>query len=159
VIEAAVVIIGYGNILRRDDGVGWATARRLEDQLPAEQARVITTQQLLPELAEALSRCELAIFIDADALLAGGRVSKREVHAAAGSRPLGHHETPEALLEMARRLYGHSPEALLYSIGGRDFGFGCTLSPAVQLASRKVVREVVDIVLHRRPLAAGLSGN
>jgi hydrogenase maturation protease len=150
--EKPVLVIGYGNILRRDDGVGWAAARRLADQLPDEVASVVTVQQLLPELAEPISHAKLVIFIDADAQLTGGAFARREIESTQPTRKaIGHHETPEGILRLAGNLYGHSPRAVLYSIGGTDFSFGCALSPSVQVALREVVHEVVDAVVDYLP--------
>jgi hydrogenase maturation protease len=144
-----ILVIGYGNILRCDDGVGWAAARRLTDQLPSDLASVLTAPQLLPELAETVSHAERVIFIDADAQLPAGEVRKLSLQPGPMSgRTIGHHQTPEGMLRLAEELYGHAPHAELYSIGGADFSFGCTLSPAVQVALRKVVLEIVDEVIH-----------
>jgi hydrogenase maturation protease len=150
--EKPVLVIGYGNILRRDDGVGWAAARRLADQLPDDFASVMTVQQLLPELAEAVSHAKLVIFIDADAELSGGAFARRDLESARDhKKAIGHHQTPEGILRLAGHLYGHAPRALLYSIGGTDFSFGCALSRPVQVALREVVHEIVDAVVDYLP--------
>ncbi len=50
-----VLVIGYGNALRGDDGAGPAAAAALRDQLPLRIADVRFFHQLLPELSEVLS--------------------------------------------------------------------------------------------------------
>jgi len=152
-IDIPVLIIGYGNVLRRDDGVGWAAARRLIDQLPGTTAKVWMVPQLLPELAEPMSRSELVIFIDADAKLGAGQIQRRILRSPRrkNTQTIGHHQSPEGLIQMARDLYGRRPRALLFSIGGADFSFGCTLSSAVKTAVRKVVSDVVDAVMALSP--------
>ena len=60
-----VVIIGYGNTLRGDDGLGWIAAEFLAGVIQPCQAWVITCHQLTIDLAEALSKSTLAILIDA----------------------------------------------------------------------------------------------
>ena len=142
-----ILVIGYGNILRRDDGVGWAAARRLVDQLPGDQAAVLTAPQLLPELAETVSHAQRVIFIDADAELPAGEIHKSAVEPGTVAKSLGHHQTPQGILRLARDLYRHAPQAFIYTIGGADFSFGCTLSQPVQIALRKVVQSVVDAVM------------
>ncbi len=147
--EKNVLVIGYGNILRRDDGVGFAAARRLFDQLPGELASVLTVHQLLPELAQQISLARQVVFIDANAKLPPGTVQKSSVQPSPkGDYIFGHHQTPAGLLRLSGDLYGRVPEAMIFSIGGSDFSFGCTLSPPVQVAVRKVVRDVVDAVIH-----------
>ena len=59
------LIIGYGNPLRGDDGVGWEVASRLAVIIPSEAAHILTVHQLTPELAESVSEADLVIFIDA----------------------------------------------------------------------------------------------
>ena len=59
-----VVVAGYGNPLRGDDGVGWwvadAIARRWRDHIT-----VLAGQQPLPEWSLALARADVAYFVDA----------------------------------------------------------------------------------------------
>ena len=59
------LVIGYGNRLRGDDGVGWEVASRLAAAVPSEAAHILTVHQLTPELAEPVSEADLVIFIDA----------------------------------------------------------------------------------------------
>ena len=56
------LVIGIGNPLRGDDGIGW----RLAAQLPAGAGLVVRCrQQLTPELAEELAAVERVLFLDA----------------------------------------------------------------------------------------------
>ena len=64
------LVIGIGNALRGDDGVGGWLAQRAEQWLPAVQLR--TVQQLTPELAEDMAAAARVLFIDAW-LVPGGR--------------------------------------------------------------------------------------
>ena len=57
------LVIGIGNTLRGDDGVGWWLAQRAERWRPAVQVRVV--QQLTPELAAELAPVNRVLFIDA----------------------------------------------------------------------------------------------
>lgn len=142
-----VLIIGYGNVLRRDDGVGVAAAGWLDDHLPPAAANVTAVHQLLPELAEPISRCGLVIFIDADAGLPGGKYRKCSLNPGDTSdRTCGHHQTPQGLLRMAEELYGRTPQALLYSIGGTDFSYGLTLSADVSSTLETVLQDLSDTV-------------
>jgi hydrogenase maturation protease len=59
-----VVVIGYGNTLRSDDGAGQQVATLVEDwQLP--QVRSLAVHQLTPELAAELATAQMVIFVDA----------------------------------------------------------------------------------------------
>jgi hydrogenase maturation protease len=146
-INAPVLVIGYGNALRGDDGAGPAAAQALRDRLPASLAEVLAVHQLLPELTEPLSRSKLAIFIDADWKSAPGEVHQKQVTAGPDEgKTIGHHQSPENLLNMARDLYGHAPPAVLFQVGAAEFGYQEGLSKPVRRAIPKVVREVVKTV-------------
>ena len=59
-----ILVIGYGNTLRRDDRIGWRAAERIEGW-NHPSIRVLTRTQLLPELADELARADMVLFIDA----------------------------------------------------------------------------------------------
>ena len=61
---ADILVIGYGNELRRDDGLGPNVARRIAAANYAH-VRVLTCFQLVPELAADLAETPMAIFMDA----------------------------------------------------------------------------------------------
>ena len=63
-MTADVLVIGYGNTLRGDDGIGPAVAGEI-DRLAVPGVRVIVVHQLTPELAADLAACRRAVFIDA----------------------------------------------------------------------------------------------
>ena len=62
---ARVLILGCGNPLRGDDGVGWHAAERLLKRSAELDATIKSCHQLTPELAEPVSKAERVIFIDA----------------------------------------------------------------------------------------------
>ena len=64
---ARALVIGYGNTLRADDGLGPAVAERLGSEWADEDVGVLSCQLLTPELAEPVSRAEIVVFIDAAA--------------------------------------------------------------------------------------------
>jgi hydrogenase maturation protease len=102
---------------------------------------VVSCQQLLPELAERLSRVELAVFVDAAVDLPAGKIRTVRIKAEA-TATLGHHATPTSLLTLAQRVYGRGPQALLVSIGAASLEFGETLSEAVAAAVPKAIAAV-----------------
>lgn len=136
-----VLIIGYGNPLRGDDGLGWRAAEQLREaaQLDTE---VLTVHQLTPELAEDVSRAELVVFIDAGEGGAPGSWKHEEIAPDAGGQPFTHHVTPGSLVSAAGTLYGRAPRAVLYSMAGESFEFGEGLSLSVAAALPKMLEEV-----------------
>jgi hydrogenase maturation protease len=127
-----ILILGYGNPMRGDDGAGFQAAQELAETDASEQLEVLPCHQLTPDLAEAVGRCELVIFIDASVQDPPGQICcRRLTPLSAASRAFTHELTPEALLLWAKTLYGSSPGAFLISVGGESFEFGDGLSPAV----------------------------
>lgn len=140
-----VLVIGYGNPLRSDDGVGWVAAQRLAGLVDESRVATLAVHQLTPELADPISRVDLAIFIDCAVGVPAGHVSLTFVNPGPLKRSMTHQVGPEGLLSLARCVYGRSPEAMLFTIGGQDFGHGDELSPAVGDACARVIAQVRQI--------------
>jgi hydrogenase maturation protease len=140
-----VLIIGYGNPLRSDDGFGWHASRMIAQELAGHNAEVITCHQLTPELAEPLSQSSRAVFIDADAEGEPGEIHWREVRPQAEAcSALTHTCSPAGLLSSAARLYGRCPQAVAVTVSAQSFAFGDSLSPVVAAALPKVVERVLQ---------------
>lgn len=118
------LLIGYGNTLRTDDGIGQVVAGRMSGLVES-----IACQQLLPEHAESISRAERVIFVDAEAGPEPGTITVRELEPdAASSEGLIHDFTPQTLLAYAQLLYEHAPQAFLVTVSGFSFAHGEILS-------------------------------
>ncbi len=144
-MRAGLLVIGFGNPLRSDDGLGWRAAERLAETQP--DTAVVTTHQLVPELAETLSECERAVFIDAaDPAASGAEPGTVLVQDLVPRSPepsaFSHHLDPAGLLAMAQTLYGYAPKAQLITVVGASFDFGEQLSPSVQAALEAIVRQI-----------------
>ncbi len=132
------LLIGFGNVLRRDDGVGWAAVERLA----GKRIRGVACHQLTPDLAAEIARADRVIFVDAAAEGIAGELFCRRV-AAAPSTDLVHAQTPAALMELTRKLYGCSPPAFLYTIAGAEFGYGEGLSSEVESTLVELIERLV----------------
>lgn len=150
----AVLVIGYGNPLRSDDGFGWRVARSLEEGGCGDDVEISACHQLTPEMAGDVAERDLVIFVDVEVGRAPGEVSRRGV-GPEPPRPMafGHSLEPPGLLALARELFGGCPEAMLISTGGETFEFGENLSPsveaAVKAAAEEVRRSAAEVVRHR----------
>lgn len=143
-----VLIIGYGNDLRGDDGVGQEVARALFSagtglalQVPA---RVIWSVQLLPEMALDLSKSSFAVFVDAaydaeppgsvnvydlgGAAVEDQRAARPALVAQAAASSCWLDLSPAGLCSLAHELYGASPPAALVtvSVSSASTGIGST---------------------------------
>ncbi|MCS7055405.1 MAG: hydrogenase maturation protease [Thermoflexales bacterium] len=146
--EAATdfLIIGYGNTLRSDDGIGPRVADVVASwQLP--NVRAIASHQLTPEMADALVAAEVVIFVDARQVNAEDKssfgVTFTALSAAEDAAPNSFHiSDPRRLLALTKQLYGRCPQAWLISVPGVNFDFGESLSePArqgVEVALRRI---------------------
>jgi hydrogenase maturation protease len=144
-----ILVIGYGNPLRGDDGLGWHAASRLAGELEGTGAEVLVLHQLAPEVAQDLSRAALAVFIDAGCEGTPGELRVSEVLPDA-SQPgsFSHQVNPAVLLALAAQLYGSAPRAWMVSVVGEAFGHGENLSPRIGEMLPAVcarVREVIRI--------------
>jgi hydrogenase maturation protease len=145
-VDSLLLVIGFGNTLRSDDGVGPGVAEALEElRLPG--VRTMSCLQLTPELADPISRAETAVFVDA-AVGHPGPATMRRIDPSDSSQIMAHAADPRILLALARDAFGRAPEAWLLAIPVEDLGFGERLSPAARRGLKKAVREV--LALHRR---------
>ncbi len=144
-LSDSVLVIGYGNPQRGDDGVAWKVLDCLEAARPrpgAPPLHLKRVHQLAPELAEPASRARAVIFVDARADAAAGAVSCEPATPGAGSPSLTHTLSPQAVLLYAERLLGHAPRAAVVTVGGATFDHGEDLSPEVRRAIPKAVRRI-----------------
>jgi hydrogenase maturation protease len=119
------LLIGYGNELRRDDGVGPAVARLVEGWR-REGVETLAVHQLTPELAERLAEVDIVIFLDAS--LKPPAVCLRRLEPATTWTALGHHAAPAELLALAGALYNRAPTTWLLTIPVADLGAGVGFS-------------------------------
>jgi hydrogenase maturation protease len=145
------LVVGYGNALRGDDGLGWRVAALAEEDPRLRGATVLALHQLTPELAVDLSAASVVVLVDASAADEPGTISIRQVDGAAGaSSASSHHTEPEGLAALARELWGAAPPVYVVSVGAASFDVGDTLSPAVELALPRVVDAVVALIEEER---------
>jgi hydrogenase maturation protease len=116
-----VLIIGYGNPGRQDDGLGPAVAAQM-DKLRWAHLTVQDTYQLNIEDAIDVAGHDIVWFVDATKV---GR-SPFEVTGLTPSSVAdftSHLVRPEVVLALARHYYGRSPQAFLLGIRGYAFEF------------------------------------
>lgn len=142
-----VLVIGYGNALRTDDGVGPAVAERLADDPRFRGVDVRAVHQLTPELAFDASGASLLVLVDAAADLPPGEVTvwRLDTGAVAGE-VMTHHLDPAGLVGLARELWGTAPPVVLVSVGVSSLELGDTLTPDVEEAIPRAADAVAAII-------------
>jgi len=145
-----VVVVGYGNALRTDDGLGWYAADRLASDPRLIGVTVLQRHQLMPELALDISAAELVVLVDASHALAAGTVTVTQVEAASDATTTwSHHLSPPSLVALAHELYGRAADVFLVCCGVQSCEMGDQLSPAVATALPRVVDAVVEVIASR----------
>ena len=157
------LIIGYGNPDREDDGVAWHILRALalhfgcghadtfngslfdidlgEPQHRADIPDLQLELQLMPEVSETLADYDKVCFVDAHTGALARELNMEPITARVQNSPFTHHLTPEMCLQLAKSAYGKTPQGMVVSVRGYQFGFAHTLSPqTAQLAVEAVQR-------------------
>ncbi len=145
VTMADVLVIGYGNPLRGDDGVGCVVAEEVAKRIrdPQSKVQVVACHQLNPELAEAVAETRAVIFIDASVDLNPGEVKVSPVAPDQFSpATVSHHMKPSALLATASELFGQAPPAKAVMIGALSFDYGMQLTPQVRDAVTPALKAI-----------------
>jgi hydrogenase maturation protease len=140
----SLLVIGYGNTLRRDDGVGPKVAEAVAElNLPCVSA--MACPQLTPELAEPISQAERVVFVDA-AVDSPREVQLRELKPAESSQIMAHAAGPSTMLALARDVFGRSPEGWWLTIPVDDLGFGEELSTLAKAGFETALAKIRDLV-------------
>jgi hydrogenase maturation protease len=152
-----VLIIGYGNTDRQDDGVAWhilaGIGRRLgrpvpvsyDDEFDASDAspRLMFVLQLTPELAETLAEYERVCFVDAHTGNVPDDLNIADLASEFQTSPFTHHMTPATCLALARSVYGRAPRARLVSVRGYEFGFSRALSSRTAALADQAIEQIM----------------
>ena len=116
------LIIGFGNPLREDDGIGWRAAELIERANDEIEIEVIKCQQLTPELAAAVGEASLAIFLDASVDQPPGTVSSLAVQKEVPTA-WSHQLSPAQLLGLVEEMNWIAPPAYLITGGVERIGW------------------------------------
>jgi hydrogenase maturation protease len=140
-----VLVIGYGNDSRNDDGVGWFVVGELQKRsLPGVTFE--TAHQLEVDFAEDVRDYDLVVFVDAAIPESDYAWRTEEVIPGFQSHAVAHFMTPADILGLSRTLYGRAPRGVLFSIRGHDFNFGTALSPDTRAAANEVIERITALL-------------
>lgn len=153
-----ILVAGYGNYDREDDGVAWHILERLAKRIgqpldttpdefefkPGNDIDLMYSLQLYPEMAELLTGYSRVCFIDAHTGAVPEDVHIEELSPLHQSSPFTHHLTAATLLNLVENIYHTRPEALLISVRGYSFRFARQLSPATSLLADQAVERIAE---------------
>jgi len=141
--SAGFLVIGYGNTLRGDDGVGPRVAEAIE-KLNLPRVRTLICQQLSPEYADPVSRAQTVVFVDA-AVDAPREVQLRKLEPGESSQLMAHAADPRTLLALARDVFGHAPQAWWLTIPAVKLDFSEALTPEAQRGFAEAVEKIQEL--------------
>jgi Ni,Fe-hydrogenase maturation factor len=137
--------------MRRVRGrLGWPDGDLDLESDPAEADGPLVTcfvHQLAPEMAEALTRYSLVVFVDAHVEGAGWEpVHLQEVEPVLTANMISHHLRPASLLALCASLYGRCPRGYLLTVLGHDFDFGEELAPDTSRRADEAVERLLALL-------------
>lgn len=115
-----VLLIGFGNPGRGDDGLGPALARKIERRaLPGVVVKIAF--QLTVEHALDIANADVVVFADADLALKTP-YAFTEVPVGAPGYLDSHNVSPQTVMGLAEQLFGSKARGFILAISGHAFG-------------------------------------
>jgi hydrogenase maturation protease len=139
-----VLVLGYGNPGREDDGLGPAAAAEIE-RMGWPNVTVCNNYQLVIEDVLDIAAADIVWFIDASRNGAEPYTTQK-LSPAMDVTFTSHIVSPEALLAMAEQYYGKSPRAYLMGVRGYDFKFIERLSDRAQSNLKQSVTLLLSLI-------------
>ncbi len=120
------LIYGYGNIGRKDDGLGVLLAQRIEDWIKEEKIQDVDVEsnyQLNIEDAEIISHYDTVFFVDASLETVNDVYLEKVMADDAKIEFSMHAVSPEYVLDLCAGMFGKNPEVYKLHIKGFDWDF------------------------------------
>ncbi len=153
------LVLGFGNVYRRDDGVAYAVLNALRERLgrPAlgidddgfddlgHPIDTVLLHQLVPELAEVAAPYDQLVFLDAHVSTIEEPVRQEELEARFRHATVSHQLHPCTLLALIEQMRGDAPRGTLISVRGYDFDFGEGLSEQTAALVPEAVERILEV--------------
>jgi len=137
---AHLLVIGYGNSLRGDDGVGPRLAEAL-GLLRLPFVRTVICQQLSPEHSGVVSQAHTVVFADAS-VDEPRTVQFRPLLPGGHAQLMAHAADPRTILAFARAVFDHTPAAWWLTIPATRLEFGEVFSPETEAGYQEAYRRL-----------------
>jgi len=141
-IKKSTCIIGIGNVLRGDDGVGQYVADKIENN-HLTGITVITTQQLDMGLAEELSSFDTVLFIDAslDENTFSFLPLMPDKHP---PQSFSHHVNASVIVSLTQQLFSTPTQFYICAIGASNFEMGNGISEATKANADAAIAAITN---------------
>lgn len=143
------LVIGYGNTLRGDDGLGYRVAEAVESW-GMDNLEAYPCHQLTPDLAALLADQERVFFVDASLPQNPHSplvLTRLQITPMPTPTFTGHHSHPLDLLALTQQLYGHTPLAYTLLLPTWAMGYGEDLSPVAERGLGQALRWLQELIM------------
>jgi hydrogenase maturation protease len=154
------LIAGFGNVYRRDDGVGRVVVNAVRESIGrppldlqddgfndlGHRVDTVVLHQIVPELAETLADYDRVIFVDAHVEALPQPIHEIELEVTLRVPFVAHQFHPSTVLALAQQIHGRAPEGILLSLRGHDFDFGEGLSSETAELVPQAVRRIHELI-------------
>lgn len=142
-----VVVVGIGNTLRQDDGLGPVAVDRLRPPFAGADVTFHVVSGLTPDLADSIWKARRVIFVDACTSLAPGCIERRTVELTEQvDTSMVHFLSPAALLMWTGQIYGCVPPAEIWLMGVAETGLSEQLTPLIDSNLGELVRSIEESI-------------
>ncbi len=139
-----ILVLGYGNPGREDDGLGPAVVEALE-ALDLSGVTVDADYQLNVEDAAALAEHDIVLFVDAS-VKGPDPYSYKEIGPASEITFTSHSVSPESVVAMSEDHFGKRPRAYVLAIRGHRFEFAEGLTPQGQKNLKEALAYIQSLI-------------
>jgi len=135
-----ILIYGYGNPDRQDDGLGIAFVNKMQGWVEENKFTNIfleSNYQLNIEDSLQLSEMDFAIFVDASK--SGPAYNLKKLNPKRYHLTLTHFVSPEVLIYLCKKLYNKTPKVHLLTIRGYNWDIGEEISSKAEANLKKAL--------------------
>lgn len=147
-LNKSFIVIGYGNDLRSDDGIGPRVANEVE-AWGIPNVKSLALHQLTPEIAETIKDVYGVIFVDACQLPDVQEVQVLKIEAEETGKSMTHNVDPRSLLALCQTLYNSHPHAWCINVPSVNFEMGETLSSVAEQGVSQALEKIKFILLEQ----------
>lgn len=146
-----ILVVGYGNPLRADEGLGCHAARQIAHHLRGdERVEIVPCHELAANIVEKIGTAEFVIFVDASTEGEPGTITESSVHPESMfTGTLGENVTPATLLAAANARHKKCPSAVLFTLTGWCFEIGEHMSAIVNERFHDLVKRIESTIAER----------
>lgn len=138
-----IILVGIGNSLRADDGVGEYVCFILKNKYPLINALIV--HQLDITMLNELNQFSSVIFIDASIETSQVTFDRISEHTSGPS--FSHHVNANMIAELNKQLYNSNTEFYLCSVGADDFNFSTHISNNTKLNGDKAIELINEWII------------